>query len=341
MHTIIFMMALSAVITTAQPPLRTSVSKEDARWNWYITMDNVYDSAGVEYMVGEFAVHHGSTTTRVYMDLTADEWYTNGESSKVELVGTGQPLWDQHRGRTRPFTMPENGTLSFFRLWSAYRTGSIVQSERTAIRTSSWADVRWTVGSGRLTDTMDVALWLVDANTGAYIATIDSVGMVDRPGHPIVARYGSAPDRCTHSVALPGCMAGRTVEVRVIGYRRGSSPAGLHAGKRPSEVNLSSLYDDEWTRPFPTVEPRWLSESFADTISMVHLNQLTQAHMAAQTASGCTPALLGFRSLPKGREASYEAMVASLAANVYSPECITARRADTTWWLGTLTPSAP
>jgi hypothetical protein len=29
-------------------------------------------------------------------------------------------------------------------------------------------------------------------------------------------------------------------------------------------------------------------------------------------------------------------MVASLAADVYSPECLTVRRADTTWWLSTL-----
>ncbi len=340
MKQIILVFAVSVATAAAQSPMRTSVSKEDARWNWYATLENVFDSAGVEYTVGEFALHNGSTTTRVYLDLTAEEWYSNGASSKTELAGTGQPLWHADHGRTRPFTMPASGTLTFFRLWSAYLHGTIVPTERSIVHTNSWADVRWTIGSGRLTDTMEVALWLVDAYTGTYITTIDSVGMVDRLGQPTLQRYGSSPDRCTHSFTLPSGMEGRLVEVRVIGYRRGTTQAGLHAGKRPTEVNLSALYANEWQCPFPTVEPRWLSDSFADTISMVHLAQLTQAHMAAQASTGCTPALLGFRSLPQGREPAYQAMVAALAANVYSPECILARRADTLWWLGTLSPSS-
>jgi hypothetical protein len=333
--------ALLALSTTILlPQIRTGISKENARHLWYVSYINDFGVGYVEWQYGELQLESAGISTPVYLELTPEEWKSEGASSRRN----GSPLPGADRsiginGRSRPFRYRPGSTLSFFRLWHAVNTSleshrpssDVVQKQR------SWADVRWTVMPGMVADTMEVALALVDAVTGERIALLDSVGVAGSGTDALYRRYGTSPDWSIHRVRLPDVGAERLVAIEPLPYRYGPTPVGLLVMKRFNTFNMSVLFEHEREERFPDVVPRSENPDFSARIDSAYGHDLRMHYAQAFLDDSCAPALLCLYSLDANLQDALNAFLASLRFRNDDPDCQQRAAADTLWWMSTLT----
>ncbi|MFM8770680.1 MAG: hypothetical protein ACKOE4_01455, partial [Candidatus Kapaibacterium sp.] len=228
--------------------------------------------------------------------------------------------------------------LSFYRLWHAVNTDTTSHRPPPDVvaRQRSWADVRWTVSPGMITDTMLVALWLVDAESGQPLAQLDSVGVLGSTSDAIATRLGSRPDRSVHSVSLPDQYAGRNVCVQPIPYRYGPSAFGLFFIKRFNTFNMSALFEREEQETFPGPLPRSEDYSFSARIDSAYGHDLRMHYAESYLQDSCPPALMCLYSLDQHHLDALNTFLASLRIRRNDPGCAVRASADTAWWMSTL-----
>ena len=322
---------------TAQ--VRTGISKENARHLWYVSYINDFGIGYVEWQYGELSVESRGVNVPVYLQLTPQEWRSEGTSSK--RIGSPLPGADRdigRSGRSRRFRYAPGSMLNFYRLWQAVNTS--LDSRRPVdehiLGQRSWADVRWTVSPGMIQDTMDVALYLVDAKSGRRLALLDSVGVLGSSGDVIARRYGSEPDMAVHRRPLPDEYAGREVVVEPVPYRYGPTPYGLLFMKRFNTFNMSVLFERERHEVFPGPLPRAEDHRFSQTIDSAYLHDLVGHYGNAFQSDSCPPALLCLYALDPGHQVALNGFLAPLRFRRNDPDCHHRAAADTAWWMATL-----
>jgi len=327
---------------TAQ--VRTGISKENARHLWYVSYINDFGIGYVEWQYGELSVECRGSKVPVYLELTAQEWRSEGTSSR--RVGSPLPGADRdigHSGRSRRFRYAPGSTLSFYRLWHAINTS--LESRRPAeehiLGQRSWADVRWTVSPGMIKDTMEVALYLVDAQSGTRLALLDSVGVHGSPSDVIARRYGSEPDMALNRRSLPDEYAGREVVIEPVPYRFGPTPFGLLFMKRFNAFNMSVLFERERHETFPGQLPRSEDHRFTQSIDSAYLHDLIGHYGTAFQIDSCPPALLCLYALDPGHQVALNGFLGSLRFRRNDPTCRHQAAADTAWWMATLETTSP
>ena len=333
----IWVMAVAWQPCTAQ--IITGVAKEHARHLWYVSYVNDFGIGYVEWQYGELNVLSNVSTFPVYLELTADEWHSEGASSRR----TGSPLRGPdieigRQGRSRAFSYAPGSQLSFYRHWHAVNTDTTSHrpSPEVVALQRSWADVRWTVSPGMITDTMLVALWLVDAITGQHLIQLDSVGVLGSTSDAIATRVGSRPDLSIHSVVLPDRYAGRKVCVQPIPYRYGPTPFGLFFIKRFSTFNMSVLFEREEQETFPGPLPRSEDYLFSERIDSAYGHDLRMYYAESFLQDSCPPALMCLYSLDQKQLDALNTFLASLRIRRNDPRCAKRASADTAWWVSTL-----
>lgn len=342
--TVLLLIAALVSVTGLSAQFRTGISKENARHLWYASFINDFGIGYVEWQYGELSVTHAGSSMPVYLELTPQEWRSEGTSSRR----TGSPLPGPDReigrlGRSRSFRYAPGSTLDFYRLWHAVNTSLESQRpDQEHIRGQrSWADVRWTVSQGMIQDTMEVALYLVEARTGARLALLDSVGVLGSSRDVIARRYGSEPDVAIHHRPLPDMFAGKDVAIEPVPYRNGPTPFGLLFMKRFNTFNMSALFEEERHEQFPGPLPRWEDHSFSQKIDSAYLHDLVEHYGQAFETDSCPPALLCLYALDPGHQAVLNGFLATLRFRRNDPECRLHAAADTVWWMATLERNSP
>ncbi len=327
---------------TAQ--IRTGISKEDARHLWYASYVNDFAIGYVEWQYGELTILHGSREQPVHLSLTRQEWRTEGVSSRRN----GSPLQGAdpsigRSGQSRPFRYQPQSKLRFYRLWHAVNTSteSIKPQLYELLGQKSWADVRWTVSPGMISDTMEVALWLVDADTDERLALLDSVGVMGSTMDALARRYGSAPDECVRTVSLPDRFSGRNVRVQPLPYRYGATPFGLMFLKRFSTFNMSALFEHESRFVFPSSPPPSEDPAFSLMIDSVYGQELRDFYAQGYQDDSCPPSLLCLYALDVWHQDALNAFLKSVRFRRNDPECMARAAADTAWWVATLDEAPP
>lgn len=335
---VVIWMSIGSVVSSPSQII-TGISKEHARHLWYVSYIDDFGIGYVEWQYGELNVHSNSSTYPLYLELTADEWHSEGASSRR----TGSPLNGADSalgrlGRSRVFSYSPGSRLSFYRLWHAMNadTTSARPPAEVVARQRSWADVRWTVSPGMIVDTMLVALWLVDARTGQKLVQLDSVGVIGSTTDAIARRTGSRPDRSIHSVTLPDSYAGRAVCVEPVPYRYGTTPFGLFFIKRFSTFNMSSLFEREDEEPFPGPLPRSEDYAFSASIDSVYGHDLRSFYAESYVTDTCPPTLLCLYSLDQHHLDALNAFLSSVRFRRNAPDCQQRAMADSLWWTSTL-----
>lgn len=323
---------------TAQ--IRTSVNRTDARHLWYVSLYNVFDSAFVYWQSGEFQLNTGSVSRPIYLQLGLQEWLSNGASSRTEgMSQNGRDSMTGRLTRTMTFEHPDSGSVSFFRLWSAQLQGSIPLSQLQGHIQHSWADVRWTLGTSFITDSCSVVIEVIDEATGTALYTIDSVTMHSTPNNPIAIRGGTDPDVSIRVVNLKSGYGGRKVFLQGTPTRYGSSPRGFLFIKDPFQFALSALYANEHLLQYPSQpQPRWMDSAYSAMIDAAFYQDLLAATMQANALDSCPPALFNYFHQPDAFASAYESLLAQLPRERYRQACTEKLRADTLWWMSTLTP---
>ncbi|MBU3680011.1 MAG: hypothetical protein FGM32_10465 [Candidatus Kapabacteria bacterium] len=327
-------------VVCAHAQLITGIVKENARHLWYVSYVNDFDVGYVEWQYGEIRLHDDASTMPIFLELSDQEWRTEGASSRRQGIAEhGADLDLARSGRSRPFHYKAGSALSYYRLWHAVNT--CLESQRPHSLhiegQRSWADVRWTVTRGMIRDTMEVALWMVDATTGQYLHRLDSVGVLGSYADAIARRYGTNPDRALHRVALPDEYAGRNVFIEPIPYRSGPTPFGLYFLKRFNTFNMSALFENETAEAFPGPLPRTDDPAYSSYIDSVYCHDLRQFYADAFADDSCAPALLCLYSLDPHHRSALNAFLSSIRLRRDDPDCLLRAAADTVWWMSTLT----
>jgi len=185
-------------------------------------------------------------------------------------------------------------------------------------------------------DTMEVALWLVDARSGERLFRLDSVGVLGSASEAIPNRYGTRPDWALHRVQLPDQYAGIKVAIEPLPYRFGPTPFGLHFVKRFSTFNLSVLFEREADEIFPDPLPRSEDVSFSAKIDSAYGHDLRQYFADAFMEDSCRPALMCLYSMDSHQQDALNSFLTSIRFRRNDPDCYRRAMADTAWWMSTL-----
>lgn len=231
----------SLVNSPYQPPY-FAFSPESRAHLTYYRIENRFDSAVVSFMVGEFALAHGSAKHRLVVatnDLQTTTYFQDD---------TGMYRDDRlaNRLRTQVFEVPgETTSISFFRMprvqstCSAIGTGSGSQQQDGDAPTTEF-DWHFAPGRDVLLDDTWLTIELVRASDDVRIATLDSVGVRGRPQSRFAEVYGTSPFSVVRTVTMPPLPAGTEVYIRVVPHRVGPSPHGCTAHLYQSWLNLSA-----------------------------------------------------------------------------------------------------
>lgn len=324
-------------VAAAYGQLRPSISKETARHHWYATYRCSYDSALVEYTIGEFVLNDSHSSRPIYMALTVDQWRNGGSYVDVDLASIGNVHVHSAMSRTRCFRVPQNASISFFRHWFYANYYELTQQEMQEYTPTNCVDMRWLGGSGRMKDTPTVVIELVDSITGAVVMTVDSVGACNNPSNVILKRFGTAPDSSLRSVSLPNSLVDRVVYLRAMQKTTGEERYRFSIRTFPAMFNVSYLYADELSCKVGGPLPRWLLDSLVrDTLGQALYDHAIAAHEASLKEHGCRASPIGCVDRIGEYEERYEDYLKTLAQVPSRSNCEELYRADTLWWLSTL-----
>ncbi len=312
------------------------------RYLWYHQIVNTFDSAVVTYEVGEFTLHRVTGNERIFNRISRAD-FASGSEGKARagssVRGTDPVL--SALAQTRPFLLPlQPSSVSFARVLQA-STCDDVASQPTG---GSGSDGRFTprdqqylAGRGRILDTAEFVLEVVDASTGEVYGTIDSVGLIPNPTTDVVQRYGTEPDASTRAlVAVPTRAAGKTVFIRVSVRRWGPSPHGMALRRVHHGISLSAQHaymPNDASRDLPS----WCDPAHGERLDSLYHEAVVGSIVAHRDSTGC------LLVLPHGantRDARQEVLVSVINSIRQSaaqlPNCTDASRVAWNWYLSTL-----
>ncbi|ROL57909.1 hypothetical protein D9V84_04115 [Bacteroidetes/Chlorobi group bacterium Naka2016] len=239
-----------------------SIKPEDSNFLYYGLFQNIFDSCGVSYEIGEFRiVDTTGVETRVYLEF--DTSIVNDNSPYVYKSETN-PYWGilgcPSQGidtllssvlRTRIFVYPPNSRIRFYRVLQAYRNCDVVKKDTNI----SYCDDQFpnfnpfflVEKNNCIVDTSEWVLYLVRASDNQIIAVLDSVGFFPNGSCPYVPVYGTNPLKMNQERVLPNQFANEPVLIKLSVRRYGPSPFGMFFNPTHGRINSSSIREYDAT----------------------------------------------------------------------------------------------
>lgn len=248
--------AVVALILAAAPlaaqmwPPQYAATRAQQAWLSYAEVHNVFDRVSVSYLVGEFDVRRTSTSVArpsLLPSRGVGALYTgsSGQGLDVELA---------RELRTNSFRYSTGDTLRFHRAitvrvpcidagGSSSDNGSAAPSGADQARMVEDARLAlfYVPTDSAVTDTMRVQIALVDAQSNAVLAVLDSLFTGPTAGSRIYEPRGTEPLRMNRSVQLPTAYAQRDVCLAVLPHRNGPSTHGFGLSFTTSHYTRSAL----------------------------------------------------------------------------------------------------
>lgn len=336
------LMLLVCCSTSMRAQYLFDTTPELNRYLWYHQIVNTFDSAVVTYEVGEFTLHRSNGHERIFNRISRSDFASGSEGkARAGSSGRGTDPVLSALAQTRPFLLPlQPSSMSFARVLQA-STCDDVASQPTG---GSGSDGRFTprdqqylAGRGRILDTSEFVLEVVDASTGEVYGTIDSVGLIPNTIADVVQRYGTEPDASTRAlVAVPTRAAGKTVFIRVSVRRWGPSPHGMALRRVHHGISLSAQHaymPNDASRDLPS----WCDPAHGERLDSLYHEAVVGSIVAHRDSTGC------LLVLPHGantRDARQEVLVSVINSIRQSaaqlPNCTDASRVAWNWYLSTL-----
>lgn len=277
-------------------PTNSSPFLERHRSLWSMQIVNAFDSARVSYELSEITLISGQQgSTPIWLRLRPEDLNVHdaGGSLYAGADASGPDYQLAELAVTRAFAVPSQGaSVAFTRVLSAESCDLQPPSgPRTGTNGSEGApsrdDHRFLAGHARILDTTSFALQVVDANSGTILATIDSVGVLPNDQHDYATRIGTFPDATQRTVVLPSACHGRYVRLRVLPYRMGPTPHGMHLRRIPRMIHLSEAYSQAGDRS--DWEPSWWNFAYQRQLDSLQSTVFIEHAYNEVAATGCTP----------------------------------------------------
>ncbi len=259
------------------------ITLENAKYLRYMYYQNNFDSAEVNYILGEFRLKNGSSVTRINVarKMAHEFIYIQGDS-----IHQGEDSVLINYGVSETFTYPQNSQLEFYReLTSSAPCSYPLNNDTTKWLGGSgdWKDGFWAIGMGRILDNSQFVLQLVRKSDNLVVAILDSVGVAPNPNSVLAQRYGTEPDTNNHIMNLPDSFAGRQVYLRVSPRRTGTTAYGMNFKVISTCINYSLLYDYKY------ITRNNCTESQINYFSSEFFSQLINYCDSVKNATGFLP----------------------------------------------------
>lgn len=283
----------------AQPLYRDplfAISPNDVRCLQYATIRNVFDSAYVQFTVGELRLRAGNTCRSI--PLALDQFEPN-----LQVQGDGSQGRDHLLASklvSTSFELPlHDATLEFFRMIRVQRgcieRGSADQPQ-SGDNPSSPVDWNFCPGVAALTDTTSLAIELVRESDGLVLVTLDSVCVRSIDHSRFASLSGTNPATMNRSVVLPSSVLGERVYVRLVPYRNGVTPYGCAAYREDAWISKSAhnSYEPGLMPLMPQNDHRWAR------IDSLYWEQLLSFFDGVLAQYGCVQTTMIPRYFPPG-----------------------------------------
>lgn len=312
------------------------------RYLWYHQIVNTFDSAVVTYEVGEFTLHRATGNERIFNRISRADFASGSEGkARAGSSGRGTDPVLSALAQTRPFLLPlQPSSISFARVLQA-STCDDVASQPTGGNGSDGRftprDQQYLAGRGRILDTSEFVLEVVDASTGEVYGTIDSVGLIPNPTTDVVQRYGTEPDASTRTlVAVPTRAAGKTVFVRASVRRWGPSPHGMALRRVHHGISLSAQHaymPNDASRDLPS----WCDPAHGERLDSLYHEAVVGSIVAHRDSTGCLLVLPHGANTSDARQEVLVSVINSIRQTAAQlPNCADASRVAWNWYLSTL-----
>jgi hypothetical protein len=323
------------------------VTPELNRYLWYHQVINAFDHAIVSYDVGEFRLNTASGSSLILTRVSQTDFATGGEGparSGSDQTGIDHALSAQ--ATTRAFTVPSvGGSVSFVRVLQASSCEDIASNPNGGTGeqgTYTPRDQQYLAGRGRILDTSEFVIQVVDATNGTVYGTIDSVGLLPNPTTDVAQRYGTSPDQALRvACPLPTEASGNTVILRVSIRRYGSSPRGMVLRRVHNGISLSAQH--AVMPPDGSSElPSWCDSRHGELLDSLYHLAVTQSYAAHRDSTGCLLLLPhGANTRDERQEVQFGLMQSIRASSADLPTCTNALRNAWNWYMSTLDHDQP
>jgi hypothetical protein len=258
------------------------------RYLRYNVISNNFDSASVFVMVGEFAIQNGQSSVKLPLSIIQDGIVLSGDSTN------GRDNTLASVARTKVFTIPSSGTVTFFRELGVTNNPCANNSEDPP----SGPNRHWLMGVGRIPERTEFILELVDASNNIAYGTLDSVGVLPNPSTNYVIRYGTYPDKMNHTRTLPNGHTGDSAYIRIVPIRDSVTPSGMLIRQVYTWANMSAIreYSDS---SLVKIQP-----SLNDSTQHLYWLDIKKYYDSVYTQTGHLPIRL-VREVPHGYENEY------------------------------------
>lgn len=236
-----------------------AISTNDRRCLRYAVVRNVFDSAYVQFTIGELRVQTDNTVRRIPFEL---------EEVGGQTMVQGTPMQGRDMSlaaflHSAPFDVPQQGgNIGFFRMVRVQR-GCIERGSADEPQAGddpkSAVDWNFCPGLNVLHDTTAVTIELVRVDDGAVVATLDSVVVRSTANSRFASLTGSAPTTVNRSIPIPAQAYGQRVMVRIVPYRYGPTPFGCTAHREDTWISKSAhlTYEPGETPVMDQQDSRW------------------------------------------------------------------------------------
>lgn len=312
------------------------------RYLWYHQIVNTFDSAVVTYEVGEFALHRSNGLERIFNRISRSDFAAGSEGKAIAgSSGRGIDPVLSSLAQTRPFLLPlQPSSMSFARVLQA-STCDDIGSNPTGGSGSNGQytprDQQYLAGRGRILDTSEFVLEVVDASTGIVYGRLDSVGLIPNPTTDVARRYGTEPDKAVRSmVALPEQAAGKTVYIRVSVRRWGPSPYGMVLRRAHHGISLSAQHafmPSDASRDLPS----WCDPAHGELLDSLYHEAVVGSIAAHRDSTGCLLVLPHGANTKDARQEVLVSVINTIRQSAAQlPNCADATRVAWNWYLSTL-----
>ncbi|MGB9856477.1 MAG: hypothetical protein ACPLKS_08085 [Caldisericum exile] len=238
-----------------------SIKPEDSDYLYYGLFQNIFDSCGVSYEIGEFRIVDATgSIRRIYLEfdstIVSDDSpykYENETSPFVGILGSPTKGIDTILSsvlKTQIFIYPPNSKIRFYRVLEAYKNCDVVKRDTNL----SYCDEIPNISSfflieknNCIIDTSEWVLYLIRASDGQIITIIDSVGFLPNQNCPFAPAYGTNPYRMNQEIDLPNQFANEPVYIKLSVRRYGPSPFGMFFNPTHGRVSSSSIREYDAT----------------------------------------------------------------------------------------------
>ncbi|MBU3741551.1 MAG: hypothetical protein FGM24_04620 [Candidatus Kapabacteria bacterium] len=238
-----------------------AISTNDRRCLRYAVVRNVFDSAYVQFTIGELRVQTDNVERRVPFELEEVGGQTMVQGNAMQGRDTSLAALLQ----SAPFDVPQQGgSIEFFRMVRVQRgcieRGSSDEPQQGDDPKNA-VDWNFCPGLNVLHDTTAVTIELVRVDDGAVVATLDSVVVRSTANSRFASLTGSAPTTVNRRIPIPVQAFGQRVIVRIVPYRYGPTPFGCtahredvwvaksaHLTYEPGQAPIMDQQDSRWAR---------------------------------------------------------------------------------------------